>query len=525
MRFCPVSIKSRTRLFLHGLLAVFISLASLSVPHRLARADSEAGRVQNTNVVFANPTTITVSDAPPSNTPPGKGTPYPSNITVAGLGTSLTSLTVTLTNVNHAFPSDLDVLLVGPTGQSFILQSDAGGNLSAVNRSYTFDDNATTQLSDSGGLQNGTFKPANHQGNDGTNDVFPAPAPAGPHGNPGPQSSGSATLTSTFGGTNPNGVWSLYVTDDENIDAGNIAGGWSLSISAVFINPALSRVSDFDGDNKTDLAVVRDTGGSSTWYINRSTDGFLAQGWGIPTDVFVPQDYDGDGKSDIAVWRGSNGYWYIFQSQTFTLLLVNFGTSGDNPRVVDDYDGDGKADPAVVRNSGGLKIWYYLGSSSGFAFKQWGLSTDAPAPGDYDGDGKADFAVRRNDVPAAGLATFYIDGSTSGFQFANWGNNTDIIVPGDYDGDQKTDIAVAHPSGTDLFWYVRLSGGGIIENVRWGLTSDFVTQGDYNGDSKTDIAVWRPSSGYFYITLTGSGFTFTQWGQTGDYPPANSNSY
>ena len=167
-----------------------------------------------------------------------------------------------------------------------------------------------------------------------------------------------------------------------------------------------------------------------------------------------------------------------------------------------------------------------LGSTSGFAFKQWGLDTDVVSPGDYDGDGKADFAVRRSNQPAPGLATFYIDRSLSGFESFGWGTNADIIAPGDYDADNKTDVAVAHPAGTNLHWYVRLSSGGIIENVQWGLNNDLVTQGDYNGDGKTDIAVWRPSTGYFYVSLTGGGGNiFTLWGQNGDYPPANSNAH
>lgn len=514
---------------LNVLIALLISLTLLATTNPLinARGHNEE-LVQTPQGSFSNAQSIIVADAPPSNFP-GVGSIYPSTINVTGLGTSITNLTVTITNLTHPFPPDMDVLLVGPGGQSLILQSDAGSTTSAVNRTYTFDDAAPSQLPNTGGLPNAvSVKPTNHVGNDGTNDIFPAPAPAGPYGNPGPQATGTATLASTFNGTDPNGIWQLFVTDDEHLDSGGINSGWSLNVTAnTVVNVPLSRVSDFDGDNKTDLAVVRDTGGSNaTWYVNGTTSGFFAQGWGIiSTDVFVPQDYDGDGKTDIAVWRSTSGTWYILQSQTQTLRVVGFGTSGDDPSVVEDYDADGKADPAVVRSSGGLRTWYVLGSTSGFAYKQWGLTTDTLAPGDYDGDGKADFAVRRGNQPAAGLATFYIDRSTSGFQSIAWGNNTDTIAPGDYDADGKTDIAVAHPAGADIFWYVRLSGGGIIENVRWGVTGDLVTQGDYNGDNKTDIAVWRSSTGFFYVNLSGGGNIFAQWGQAGDYPPANSNAH
>ena len=40
--------------------------------------------------------------------------------------------------------------------------------------------------------------------------------------------SGTATFTSLFAGTNPNGTWSLYVADDGIANTGLIAGGWSI---------------------------------------------------------------------------------------------------------------------------------------------------------------------------------------------------------------------------------------------------------------------------------------------------------
>ncbi|MFF2291115.1 proprotein convertase P-domain-containing protein [Peribacillus butanolivorans] len=124
---------------------------------------------------------------------------------------------MTLTNMSHTFPDDIDILLVGPGGQNVILMSDAGGGADINNVTLTFDDDAPTFLPDAAQIVSGTFKPTNFGGAD----VFPAPAPIPPYG----------SLLNVFNGTNPNGTWSLFVVDDIEGDTGSIAGGWSLTIT------------------------------------------------------------------------------------------------------------------------------------------------------------------------------------------------------------------------------------------------------------------------------------------------------
>ena len=69
-------------------------------------------------VTFSNPASITIPSV-------GVGTPYPSNITVSGLSTSIAAVTVTLSNLTHTFPDDIDLLLVSPSGRKMIIMSDA----------------------------------------------------------------------------------------------------------------------------------------------------------------------------------------------------------------------------------------------------------------------------------------------------------------------------------------------------------------------------------------------------------------
>jgi subtilisin-like proprotein convertase family protein len=176
---------------------------------------------------FTNTTAITIPATGTGATTGAPANPYPSNIAVAGVGGTVTNVTVKLNSLSHTFPNDIDILLVGPGGQNAIIMSDVGGiGPGATGVTLTLDDAAATALPAAGPLVTGTFKPTNT----GTGDLFPAPAPA-PAG-------GSAL--SIFNGTSPNGTWSLFVVDDQGGDVGSIAGGWELTITTAAPTPTPS---------------------------------------------------------------------------------------------------------------------------------------------------------------------------------------------------------------------------------------------------------------------------------------------
>ena len=103
------------------------------------------------------------------------------------------------------------MLLVGPTGQSLVLMSDTGGFDAAVGVGLTFDDGAGGPIAENDPLTSGTYRPTNVD--DGDPDLWMPPAP--------PDS--RATELAAFDGDDPNGTWNLYVTDDDDNDAGWIA--------------------------------------------------------------------------------------------------------------------------------------------------------------------------------------------------------------------------------------------------------------------------------------------------------------
>jgi Metallo-peptidase family M12B Reprolysin-like/FG-GAP-like repeat len=271
------------------------------------------------------------------------------------------------------------------------------------------------------------------------------------------------------------------------------------------------RISDFDGDNKTDTAVWRQNSTGDWVLFESTTNGLQIQtDWGHAnlSDIAVPGDYDGDEKTDFAVWRSNEGNWYIIQSSTGTVRLEGWGQSGDVP-TPGDFDGDGKTDVAVFRANEGN--WYIRQSGGGNVVQGWGTTGDKVVHRDYDGDGKTDMAVYR---PTEG--NWYVLKSTGGALIQGWGLSSDQPVPGDYDGDGLSDFAVFRAGEGN--WYIRGSNGN--NSVRsWGIGTDAPVPGDYDGDNKTDIAIWRGSEGTWYIIQSSNNaVTLRSLGLSGDVP-------
>ncbi len=161
---------------------------------------------------FTNATAISIPDH-------GGATPYPATINVSGLAGTVSKVTVGINGLTHAFPDDVDVLLVGPAGQKLIVMSDTGGGHPVTNVTVTLDDAAGSPLPDSTQIASGAYQPADYE----SGDPFVPPAPAGAAGG----------ALSVFNDTDPNGSWSLYVLDDAIGDAGMIGQGWTLTLTTV----------------------------------------------------------------------------------------------------------------------------------------------------------------------------------------------------------------------------------------------------------------------------------------------------
>lgn len=322
--------------------------------------------------------------------------------------------------------------------------------------------------------------------------------------------------------TSFDGNWAVYpFLGQDKVLAGDLTHGLFVLDASQIAAPLNNRVSDFDGDGKTDFS--RYSPATGNWQIENSSNATtIDYHFGTNGDEIVAGDYDGDGKSDIAVWRPSNGFWYIVRSSDGGVDFIQFGADGDIP-VSADYDADGRMDVAVFRPSN--NVWYILQSTLGIKILQWGAAGDVPLTGDFEGDGKADIAVWRPFETINGNVvdgSWYILQSSSGLLLAGpFGLRTDKPVSADFNGDGRNEFAVYRPSEGN--WYLLDTLDNSLTVYRFGIAEDIPIPSDFDGDGKADIAVYRPSSNSWYrLNSSDGGFAAKTFGQAGDIPSPTS---
>jgi PEP-CTERM motif len=162
-----------------------------------------------------------------------------SAIEVSGLPNSIPGndyITVTLNGFSATNTSDVDVVVVAPTGAALVLLGGAGGTSPVGPFNIMFDDTAASTVPP-GLASSGSFKPTQF----GQVGSFPSPGPGLAYHSPatfGTSILGNLNAAGVFTGINLNGTWSLYAMDTVSGDSTDIANGWRLNITLPGTNPS-----------------------------------------------------------------------------------------------------------------------------------------------------------------------------------------------------------------------------------------------------------------------------------------------
>lgn len=155
----------------------------------------------------------------PTTTPFTNSTPTPiadvavstSTITVAGAGTTITDIDL-VGGITHTFAADMDITLTSPAGTVVTLSTDNGAGNDNVFSGTTWNDSANPAGAVPYTTNNGVTTDHAY-----VNLTLATPLVA-------------EEAMSAFVGENPNGTWTLSVSDDLSGDIGSI-DGWSLAIT------------------------------------------------------------------------------------------------------------------------------------------------------------------------------------------------------------------------------------------------------------------------------------------------------
>ncbi|QEC66910.1 T9SS type A sorting domain-containing protein [Panacibacter ginsenosidivorans] len=307
------------------------------------------------------------------------------------------------------------------------------------------------------------------------------------------------------------------------IDTVSFAPAINISMGS---NPDQMALADIDGDGKSDM-IVGSYGESAlpqnavAVFRNTSNTGAIAFAQkvellkGSAQTYPVVTDFDGNGKTDLAVLDTRLEKLYLFSNKStpgnISLIQQAEYTTGDFPYSIGtvDIDGDGKPD-IVIPNLNGKNFSVFRNTSASgsisFAPKidfQLTLKPISIAIGDLDKDGKTDIVIGYTDYNNYTISIFRNNSTPGLISFdpkIDLANNADGytsgISIGDLDGDSKLDITISNfsNSASTLSLYRNTGSTGLIS---FAPKVSYATKGtgfqnnainDLDGDSKPDIA-------------------------------------
>jgi subtilisin-like proprotein convertase family protein len=437
---------------------------------------------------------------------------------------------VTLGNLTHTFPADLDFLLVGPNGVAFEFWSDAGGNTD-INGNFTISDSGASPLPAFAGIAPGTYRPADYQEVENSSNWGLAPSIVINH----PSPNGTTTFNSVFGGQFLEGTWSLYIRDDAPPDIGSL-GSWSITGTvAVIVKP-----DDFNADGRSDILWQRSDGLPAMWQMNGSTItslggigpfGPFPSNPGPSWHIKENGDFDGDHRSDI-LWQNDDGtpaIWFMNGLASQSTGAAGPFNPGPNWQIkaTGDFNFDTKDDILFQNSDGTPAIWLMDGfnalSIGAVGPFNPGPSWQIKATGDFNSDGRSDILWQNSDgTPAIWFMNgmnFITGGAAGPF---NPGPDWQIKGTGFFNDDGMSDIVWQNSNGLAAIWLMNgfnVAAMGAVGPFNPGPSWHIQGTGDYNGNSRSDI-LWQSDDGTPAIWFM-NGMNFESGSAAGSFNPGS----